>query len=154
MDLEPKPMSAERIAQLAEYASDARSWMDDDAHTLRELLADRAWHRARVQVTDDDIRAAGLGDPDISEDSPRLIAWARAQPSIWLVTIDNDHAKGMGYLDHGFWTGHPFVDEDAETIAACSPMAHDWIVNELARHVGRAPLDVLAEIAATEVPRG
>jgi hypothetical protein len=33
-------------------------------------------------------------------------------------------------------------------------MAHDHIINRLAEHVGRPPLDVLDEIAAMEVSDG
>jgi len=100
---------------------------------VRLLLADRDWHRSRVRVTDDDIRRAGLGDPDICEGSPRLNAWA----SVNSITHDLDgifHENGDG----------------EKLIFRGSLMAHEQIINALADAVGRPPLDVLDEILALE----
>lgn len=98
--------------------------------------ADRDWHRARVPVTDDDIREAGLGDPDVMRACPRLAAWVEACPE-----LDMDRSTGV-------YRVRPNGDE-----WLCyhgTLMAHALTINGLAKDVGRPPLDVLAEIAAME----
>lgn len=123
-------------------------------YTAREL-ADRVDSyalncRSRIQVTDDDIRAAGLGDPDVCEESGSLVAWIDKQPSLRVVRSSTPVSDTM-HLGPGIWdfsTGGVLV---ADLVVRASPMAHAEIINALARHVARPPLDVLAEIAAIEV---
>jgi hypothetical protein len=82
--------------------------------------------RRRVRVEDDDIRTAGLGDPTLCVESPRLVAWLGANG------FEARPCEG--------------IYRDGLLVRACSPMAHAEIVNSLADAVGRAPLDVLEEI--------
>ena len=117
---------------------------------VRDLIFDLDAHRARVQVTDDDIRAAGLRDW-----RPNLIAWAR------------DHSRVRYFVAVGIYVN----DGDGERLVVQAedeyhrerhrgvtgkrwPPATASAINALAEALGRAPLDVLAEIAATEVSDG
>jgi len=144
------PMDAERLAFYREEADDedlevggGLGYWDADgvSGALKELLADRDWHRARVQVTDENI------DPD------RAIAWVKAQPHLRYVVEVGIYAKtedgeqliliAEDELCDESWrgvTGRRFVPFDAAAI------------NAIAAALGLPPLDVLDEIAAQELP--
>jgi hypothetical protein len=98
----------------------------------RELARGQALIRMR-NVTDADIAAAGLGDPSVCEDSPRLRAWLAAN-GFEVFRFGNPGDLRTGISRKGCRS------------LACSPMAHDWIINALAGFVGRPPMTVLAEI--------
>lgn len=152
LDLDtPRPMDPVRVSQLR-YKLITSQFIPADF--VADLICDRAWHRARVQVTDDDIRASGLGDPDICEECPRLVEWI-ACAGLHVVRLDNDDWHlGTGQYPHGIWSGDPRINKDAKSIVEAAVMAHDWIINALAAHVCKAPLDVLEDIAETEVIGG
>lgn len=108
---------------------------------VEELLSDREWHRARVQVTDDDIRSAGLGLVEEWETIPCVAAWLDLQGFLLVKT------RGHESKDRpGIWDDHTYV------VRLLARTSH--VVNMLARHLGRAPLDVLSEIAEMEVSDG
>jgi hypothetical protein len=56
-----KPMKPERLASVADLL---RAWSfgsgSETADLVRELLADRDWHRAQVKVTEKHVRDAGV----------------------------------------------------------------------------------------------
>ena len=150
----------EQLAQIAKVMG-LDLWSLDTSATSSHMLSDLkrvagevAKLRERVEVTDDDIRAAGLGDPDICEECPRFDAWVDAQPELWRITRANaDSPCGCYSLNWGIWScvGEELDYASAEEVFRGSVMAHDSIINAVAKAVGRAPLDVLDEIAATEV---
>ncbi len=130
MDTQPH-MSAARLADLR--AATCRVQDPNDA--VPELLDEVERLRARIEVTDEDIRAAGLGNPDVCVGCPRLDAWIsgqapglRAEPAVGIYRV----------LPSG----------DRRLIHRGSAMAHDHIINAIAEAIDRPPLDVLDEIAA------
>jgi hypothetical protein len=122
-------MDPERLARLKHEASLMRVSMIPESvltvsQLIGEIILDRDWHRDRVQVTDDDIRRVGLDRHD-----SRLARWAPA-PLFLEVTVASQNDRSIRLAD-------------------CRPE----VINGLAAAVGRSPLDVLDEIAATEVER-
>jgi len=126
--IEPKPMDPDRLARLIAEVEDE---IYVEPALVFELLADRAWHRARVEVTDEDI-----ANSDVDEADPRFYAWMTRQHQL------PDLADGRWSGDPGHPSSIILDYLDAET------------ANAAARGVGKPPLDVLDEIAATEVPNG
>lgn len=78
------PMDRARLAQLRGYVADQRSWLDDNAHTLADLLADRDHWEAEALRLRSELRGAALASmmgagalvqklaPDLAE------AWRRS----------------------------------------------------------------------------
>jgi hypothetical protein len=143
-------MDPERLARLKHEASLMRVSMIPQSvltvsQLIGEIILDRDWHRDRVQVTDEDVRQI---DPE------QALAWVKEQHQLRYVVPVGIYAEtkderrlilsAQDEYHRERWrgvTGRRFVIFDAKAI------------NALAAAVGRSPLDVLDEIAATEVER-
>ena len=129
----PIPMEPETIANLraffrGESCDELWDGRDGMEAIMVALLDDRDWHRARVDVTEDDVKRVWLAQE----------GWA------------GQRGRGLPYNDGGsfcHWkrdraTVCVFEHESAACIAGC--------IQSLAGVYERAPLDILDEMAAME----
>ena len=124
---------ARRIEALEEAMDHAWKGMSKEDRRACDAVSEALQAlRRRVRLTDDDIRAAGLGDPDVAEESAAMVAWIERRPDLSIRPL-------VGIL-HAPSDGEP-------SLIRAGPIACPWIINRIADALGSAPLDILAEIA-------
>jgi hypothetical protein len=144
-------LAEQQVAAHARADAQADEWRAEMA-TTEQWLADFDKMRAlrdaalrlvekqryRIEVDENDLDEAGFFDDDgvrLSDPHPKILKWMAAHGFEF---VDVDQPDGRS---RGIWRGNILVRPGA-------PRADESVVNDLASSVGRAPLDVLAEIAA------
>jgi hypothetical protein len=135
-------LDATREASMARANRLTDEWRAEVARVQSLLVAaerERDKWRWRIEVGEQEVDEADIGDLSSREDNPKIVAWMKA---------NGFELRGGERLNPGPDPRHPGIWRGTSMVYEGRPTTSEDVVNALAFAVNRPALDVLAEIAA------